>query len=485
MKQIAVLIAGEYREFEIAHQSWSFLKWPNVDLFFSTWSESSGLIPGGIVNQEKITIEKIHNRILTVAYDIADPILTTNNERMINRWQAGLRLIQSHEKKYDVIILIRPDMWIHSDDHLFPFFDELEENALYGHIGNTIIEQTLWLQDWMFAGTSNSMFKLLELPINNLAGAKCIHTWLANCCLGIYNKIERIPITAYSRVVRSTARELSVVNTETIVQTSNDWWYLIHAVPESEIKKFKGYSGSNVSLMRRASKRDILRDDLFVRKKGNVERNFKQMLLLSELGFPVPKILNKVEDTLDMEYIPGSDVGTYLLSNHPNKLIDFIIKTVRQFQKYSTDKNYYSVFSKNIDMFKDDTALPFHCNELIGRLPLDLEQSVCHGDFTLENIICRPDDTFCMIDTVSGEYDSWIFDLAKMRQDLEGHWFLRDTQLPIQIQLLHIRQALQEEFPIAFNDYIYILMLLRVYRHTPPNSQEQQLILKEIIRKWH
>jgi hypothetical protein len=89
-----------------------------------------------------------------------------------------------------------------------------------------------------------------------------------------------------------------------------------------------------------------------------------------------------------------------------------------------------------------------------------------------------------MIDVSSGDYDSWVFDLAKLRQDLDAKWFLRNSNVDLTAQLASIKNTLYKRFPLAFDDSIYILMLLRVYRHCVFGTKEHELILNEICRLW-
>lgn len=244
-----------------------------------------------------------------------------------------------------------------------------------------------------------------------------------------------------------------------------------------EIKKLQGYSGSKISLMQD-------NDKLFVRKEGNVERNFEKLSTLNSLEYPVPKIINKQGDVLDMEYIHGLDIRSYLLTNNPARLISFIVKTIEQFRATSKAKNYHHTFYDKLLFVDTDSYLPFTRHELLSKLPVDLEQSVCHGDFTLENIIYGSDDNFYLIDVSTGEYDSWIFDLAKMRQDLDAKWFIRNNPVMLDVKLQAIKHELEKIYPQAFDDTLYILMLLRVYSHAVPDSFEHQFLLKEIKRLW-
>ena len=89
-----------------------------------------------------------------------------------------------------------------------------------------------------------------------------------------------------------------------------------------------------------------------------------------------------------------------------------------------------------------------------------------------------------MIDAVTVEYDSYIFDIAKMRQDLECKWFLRNTDLRLDTKLQRIQDKLRRWYPDAFDDSLLILMLLRVYLHTKIGDKDYDFIMKEIKRLW-
>ena len=60
-------------------------------------------------------------------------------------------------------------------------------------------------------------------------------------------------------------------------------------------------------------------------------------------------------------------------------------------------------------------------NRAWGGIPL----SDCHGDLTLENILMRRDGQIVFIDFDVPEQSSWWLDLAKLFQDLHGHWCAR------------------------------------------------------------
>ena len=74
--------------------------------------------------------------------------------------------------------------------------------------------------------------------------------------------------------------------------------------------------------------------------------------------------------------------------------------------------------------------------------------------------------------------------IAKLRQDLELGWFTRKDNVMLDVKTKHIQQRILERYPAASNDYLLILMLLRVYRHSKPDTLERNFLLKGINSLW-
>jgi hypothetical protein len=247
------------------------------------------------------------------------------------------------------------------------------------------------------------------------------------------------------------------------------------------ITQLNGFSNSTVSLMKEYST-----GKLFVRKQGDIIRNYEKLSLLSTNNFPVPKIYNydKTNDVLDMEYIHGIDMKSFLLRYPTSSLITFIEDIINRFISTNAVKDYSKTYIDQLSVI-NFSFLPFTMDDLYEKLPKILPQSLCHGDFTLENLIYSNDGQFYIIDTVTGPYDSWVFDIAKMRQDINGHWFVRNEKIDLSVQLKIIHDYLSLKFPEAFHDSLYILMLLRVYRHCQVDTNEHLLITEEIKKIWN
>jgi len=237
-----------------------------------------------------------------------------------------------------------------------------------------------------------------------------------------------------------------------------------------------GFSGSKVELIKTESNK------IFVRKTGSVDRNYERMMALYDVA-SVPKVFRKEMDVLDMEYIVGLDMDTYLSYNSIEPLVSFLTEFIQMARKDTTRKDYTEAYelAKVVDY---DIDFDFSYSQLLEKLPRYLPQTkFYHGDMTLENIIYST-PYFVFIDPVQTPFDSWAFDIAKLRQDLESKWFLRHSTSDLTHKLYNIQRQLLRSFPLAKNDYLLILMLLRVYRYTEFGSPEANLLQKECNRLW-
>jgi len=242
----------------------------------------------------------------------------------------------------------------------------------------------------------------------------------------------------------------------------------------SVIKELKGHSGSQVLLVQ-----DRI---TFVRKIGNVDRNLERYLALSKLGLHVPNIIDQSVDSYDMEYIHNLDIKNYLFKNQIPDLFDFIKKTIIQLSANSVDKDYTAVYYKKLKDI-DFSNLVFTKEKLIGQLPKILPSSEYHGDFTLENILYDiVDKDFVLIDPLTSDYDSYVFDLAKLRQDVDCKWFIRNDSVYIDPKLQNLSEELSREFDTYANSYIVILMLLRVLPYA--QGTDKDFIIKKANSLW-
>src|SRR6056300_1814776 len=105
---------------------------------------------------------------------------------------------------------------------------------------------------------------------------------------------------------------------------------------EYTIKELKGFSGSKIYLMKNDR-------GLFIRKMDNTDRNYIKLNELSK-DFKVPKIYSYDNNVLDMEYIHGLDMKSYLAVRDTKRLTDFLIDTLSKFSDDVQMNDYTNVY---------------------------------------------------------------------------------------------------------------------------------------------
>jgi len=242
------------------------------------------------------------------------------------------------------------------------------------------------------------------------------------------------------------------------------------------LQELKGHSDSRVYLMQDDEK-------IFVRKTGNIARNLERFDSLQGLRFP--KLYEVHGYHYDMEYISSLEVKKYISINPVNKLVDFIKQTLYTLSEQAIERDYTEVYrSKLKDFDFKKYKLPFTSDELLDKLPKVLPWTQYHGDFTLENILYdTQSNEFVLIDPLTTEYDSYVFDMAKLRQDLICKWFIRNDDVLLDTKLKIIFDELKKEFEYFDNDYLLILMLMRVLPYTQ-NEKDEKFLLNEVKRLW-
>ena len=238
-----------------------------------------------------------------------------------------------------------------------------------------------------------------------------------------------------------------------------------------KIKSFYGFSGTKVYLFEDAGK-------FFVRKFDTNKRNIPRIQSLKNI-LNLPKIYNIQKNYYDMQYIHGLDLKNYLYMNSEEKLIKFIIDSLNKLAEKSLPKNYTSIYVRYLDKINFKNYFKFTKK----KLPKILPQTQYHGDFTLDNLIFS-NNNFYFIDPLESEFDSYVFDFSKLRQDLDIYWLVRDNKQHLKQKLDYIKLILSRKFNLMNNKYLLILMLIRVFRYVNDNSFEFNFLKKEINRLW-
>ena len=252
------------------------------------------------------------------------------------------------------------------------------------------------------------------------------------------------------------------------------------------ITEMGGHSGCKVQLIEDES------GEVFVRKissgKDYNERLYKQAEKQEKYNndmIYVPEIIRKGKTNeglfyFDMEYVQGITLAEFIRTVEVNKirgLAETIIHNVIQFN--GNDRiSAKDAFRIKIEELNERLTI-FDTENLEKALGLlknhdwsRFENSPCHGDLTLENIIIKGDRIF-LIDFLDSFYDCWILDVGTLLQDVQTFWAYRNENIldiNTVIRLITFRDILLDEIRktagseyIAEAYYALLLKLVRVY----------------------
>jgi len=211
----------------------------------------------------------------------------------------------------------------------------------------------------------------------------------------------------------------------------------------------KGYSGCTLSLFEKDGA-------LLVRKVSKSaaynQRLEAQMAKQDEFGHSLqngkvlaPKVLGSgIEKGLfyfDMEYVRGRGLADCIAEADVGgieKISEDICSMVASMKKMPKQPGeaFWDATVSKADSILSDVQRVAHASKhakLVERLGAmarqkknsggDIPGTFCHGDLTLENIVCdEAGGKYYLLDFLDSYYPHYCFDVAKLFQDLEGGW---------------------------------------------------------------
>ena len=245
---------------------------------------------------------------------------------------------------------------------------------------------------------------------------------------------------------------------------------------EQIIQEFYGFSKSKILKIKKDN-------NFFVRKFENIQRNIERYEVLKEFDISIPKILKIEKNYYDMEFIESIDMIKFVSFYDIDLLLEFLKNIFNTLKHVTVLKNYINTYEEKLN-YCDFSFLVFKKYELIEKLPDTIPQTIYHGDLTLDNILYNTEkQKFFLIDPITSVYDSYVFDLAKLNQDLICGWHSRKHANKHESKINYLFKKLSEIYPELNNNYILILMLLRVLPYCD-NDQDKSFLLKWINKLW-
>ena len=202
------------------------------------------------------------------------------------------------------------------------------------------------------------------------------------------------------------------------------------------IKELYGFSGCKLHLLDHKSGRIVRK---YARNKdynSRLKMQAEKQLLIGSLSAEIkaPRILGYGHNNgifyFDMEYIMGENALSYLFHSdfaQTKKLLDKIFGILKIFKskKCSNKKTLHDGTAEKADAIIRnhlfDKKLKNKIYDIIAGLKkISCPGSICHGDFTLENIFLDFKGSIYLMDMLDSYYDSYWFDIMKLYQNIEA-----------------------------------------------------------------
>lgn len=226
---VAVLVNGECRELPIAVKSWKFLNELDCDVFVSTWDNCVQINRRlGVHLEEDITIDHIKkhlpNAIISVKnkddYDFSSDVFY-HNAKQIFHWKNSLKMMNDVGKKYDLVIMTRPDNYKFYQFNSEKFLTYNNPLTLYGQLAIHVSGPgQYFVPEYFFCGSQDVVSRFIETLPNEIPAN--IHHELALhiISLGMYvHPLHEFDLT----LARPTLRGIDNLTKEIIQEKFWEW----------------------------------------------------------------------------------------------------------------------------------------------------------------------------------------------------------------------------------------------------------------------
>lgn len=235
-KDLAVLIGGEYREFESCWKSWDFLQELSHDVFMSTWSTTERFIGGNnTLSEETVTQEQVLNVIKQEPkfLNIQDQMgYRRRANKQIHHWHTVIANFLPYKHDYKCALIIRPDLFVGNNEFVkFVRNYHDMEDRLYTSgptHRSSVPPHNLTVMDQFFISSPDKIVEnILTLPfqsekaenheIIDLHGHMANHYHsLGEDVLGLYGEYQFC-------LMRPNTRGIDNINFDTVLRLGKEW----------------------------------------------------------------------------------------------------------------------------------------------------------------------------------------------------------------------------------------------------------------------
>ena len=115
---------------------------------------------------------------------------------------------------------------------------------------------------------------------------------------------------------------------------------------------------------------------------------------------------------------------------------------------------------------------------------MEEDESFNEISYNIDNIIHKNGE-FYLIDANPTSLNSIYFDGSKLRQDIDGYWFLRkrDDKMNFKTACLNLSEHLKHKYDFMNDNVLYCFMLSRILPYCK-DEQTTTFLKRELNRIW-
>jgi aminoglycoside phosphotransferase (APT) family kinase protein len=204
-----------------------------------------------------------------------------------------------------------------------------------------------------------------------------------------------------------------------------------------------GFSGARITLHRSGGRMVVRKMAASPAQNARLEQQREKQVRFHALGVPTPRVLGHGFEAgcffFDMAYVPAISVAAQIAGGHVAaraRLRHFVAGWIADRGREAEGGIPRDALAAKLESVLGASAASPALGEAAWRLPglaerlrrlawPSLPATACHGDFTTENMLFGPDGRLLLIDFDAPDLCSVSLDVAKLYQDLLGHWCLR------------------------------------------------------------
>lgn len=214
------------------------------------------------------------------------------------------------------------------------------------------------------------------------------------------------------------------------------------------LQALKGHSGARVILCLRGQRSVVRKTAASPTQNTRLQKQAEKQRLLFALAMPFPRVLAEGIDAegcafVEMDYVPARTVASVIGSSTPfdqGLVFAAVERALALFRLTEGSPIAPEIFHRKIAETATQAATDASLASQIGSMSQALmscdwsgiPSSACHGDMTLENLLVGQGRGLVFIDCDEPFASSHWLDIAKLCQDIDGHWCARHLYLASQ-----------------------------------------------------